>query len=219
MFLIAQGLSFRPGDRILTTDHEHPAGRMGWDWVARRYGVEVDALAISPGERDPETIVGQFAAAIRPETRISVLLAHPVHDRRQAACRRTLRIGTRTRLPCDRRRRTIGRSHAGRRQGDGLSRLCGQRSQMAHGTEGNRAPLPRSGNGRTARRPAASGRAACQFGLNRDRQHRRNAWARCCDRLCPGARSRIDRSAQHVASAGTSRCARRIAGNHDSGAA
>ena len=41
MFLIAQGLSFRPGDRILTTDHEHPAGRIGWDWVARRYGVEV----------------------------------------------------------------------------------------------------------------------------------------------------------------------------------
>ncbi len=70
MFLIAQGLSFRPGDRILTTDHEHPAGRMGWDWVARRYGVEVDTLAISPGERDPETIVAQFAAAIRPETRI-----------------------------------------------------------------------------------------------------------------------------------------------------
>ena len=70
MFLIAQGLSFRPGDRILTTDHEHPAGRMGWDWIARRYGVEVDALAISPGERDPETIVAQFAAAIRPETRI-----------------------------------------------------------------------------------------------------------------------------------------------------
>lgn len=70
MFLIAQGLSFRPGDRILTTDHEHPAGRMGWDWVARRFGVEVDTLAISPSERDPEAILEQFRAAIGPDTRV-----------------------------------------------------------------------------------------------------------------------------------------------------
>ncbi len=70
MFLLAQGLAFRPGDRILTTDHEHPAGRMGWDWVARRYGVEVDTLAIAPGEADPAAIIDQFRAAIRPETRV-----------------------------------------------------------------------------------------------------------------------------------------------------
>jgi selenocysteine lyase/cysteine desulfurase len=70
MFLLAQGLSFRPGDRILTTDHEHPAGRMGWDWVARRYGVEVDTLPISPGETNAEAIVNQFASAVRPETRV-----------------------------------------------------------------------------------------------------------------------------------------------------
>lgn len=70
MFLLAQGLTFRPGDRILTTNHEHPAGRMGWDWVARRYGLEVDTLAISPGENHPEAIVGQFSAVIRPETRL-----------------------------------------------------------------------------------------------------------------------------------------------------
>lgn len=70
MFLLAHGLSFRPGDRILTTDHEHPAGRMGWDWVVHRYGVEVDTLAIAPGEGDPQAIVAQFEAAIRPETRV-----------------------------------------------------------------------------------------------------------------------------------------------------
>lgn len=70
MFLIAQGLSFRPGDRVITTDHEHPAGRMGWDWVARRYGVEIDTLQMSPGESDPEAIVRQFTAAIRPETKV-----------------------------------------------------------------------------------------------------------------------------------------------------
>lgn len=70
MFLLAQGLSFAPGDRVLTTDHEHPAGRMGWDWVARRYGAEVDTLAISPATTDPAAIIGQFKAAIRPDTRV-----------------------------------------------------------------------------------------------------------------------------------------------------
>jgi selenocysteine lyase/cysteine desulfurase len=70
MFLLAQGLLFQPGDRILTTNHEHPAGRIGWDWVARRYGVEVDTVAISPGETDPDAIVEIFANAIQPRTRV-----------------------------------------------------------------------------------------------------------------------------------------------------
>ena len=70
MFLVAQGLELRPGDRILTTDHEHPGGRLGWEWVARRYGVQVDTLAISPAAADPQAIIDQFAAAIRPETRV-----------------------------------------------------------------------------------------------------------------------------------------------------
>ena len=70
MFLVGQGLSFQSGDRILITDHEHPAGRFGWEWVARRYGAVIDTIAISPAADDPRAIVEQFAAAIRPETRI-----------------------------------------------------------------------------------------------------------------------------------------------------
>ena len=70
MFLIAQGLDFRPGDRILTTDHEHPAGRLGWEWVARRHGITIDTLKISPAATDPRGIIEQFAAAVRPETRV-----------------------------------------------------------------------------------------------------------------------------------------------------
>ncbi len=70
MFMLAQGLQFRAGERILITDHEHPAGRLGWEWAARRYGVEIDMLAVSPHASDPQEIVEQFAAAIRPETRV-----------------------------------------------------------------------------------------------------------------------------------------------------
>lgn len=70
MFLIAQGLRWRAGDRVLITDHEHPAGRLGWEWAARRYGIAIDTLPMSPGSDDPQEIVEQFAAAIRPETRV-----------------------------------------------------------------------------------------------------------------------------------------------------
>ena len=70
MFLIAQGLDFQPGDRVLTTDHEHPAGRFGWEWAARRHGIHIDTLPIPPDAADPEKIVEAFATAIRPETRV-----------------------------------------------------------------------------------------------------------------------------------------------------
>lgn len=70
MFLIAQGLRLTHGDRILTTNHEHPGGRLGWEWAERRYGVQVDNIPISPDETDPASIVDRFADAIRPRTRV-----------------------------------------------------------------------------------------------------------------------------------------------------
>jgi selenocysteine lyase/cysteine desulfurase len=66
---VAQGLSLSPGDRILTTDQEHPGGRMCWDFVARRYGAVIDAVAIPPGENDADAIVARFAALVSPRTR------------------------------------------------------------------------------------------------------------------------------------------------------
>ncbi len=70
MFLIAQGLKLTHGDHILTTDHEHPGGRLGWDWVARRFGVQIDVVPIAPDECDPAAVVERFADAIRPRTRV-----------------------------------------------------------------------------------------------------------------------------------------------------
>lgn len=70
MFLIAQGLKFTHGDRILTTDHEHPGGRLGWEWAERRYGVQIDRVPIAPDERDPQAIVDRFADLIGPRTRV-----------------------------------------------------------------------------------------------------------------------------------------------------
>jgi selenocysteine lyase/cysteine desulfurase len=70
MFLIAQGLKFTHGDHVLTTDHEHPGGRLGWDWAARRFHIEVDAIPIAPDETDPQAIVERFADRILPRTRV-----------------------------------------------------------------------------------------------------------------------------------------------------
>ena len=70
MFMIAQGLDWRPGERVLITDHEHPAGRFGWEWARRRFGIEIDTLAISPAADDPRAIIEQFSGSIRPQTRL-----------------------------------------------------------------------------------------------------------------------------------------------------
>ena len=70
MFLIAQGLKLTHGDHVLTTNHEHPGGRLGWEWAARRYHIEVDAIPIAPNETDPQAIVERFADRILPRTRV-----------------------------------------------------------------------------------------------------------------------------------------------------
>ena len=67
---IAQGITWAPGDRILTTDQEHPGGRAAWDYVARRYGVVIDEVVIPPGENDAHAIVDRFAQRITPRTRV-----------------------------------------------------------------------------------------------------------------------------------------------------
>ena len=67
---IAQGLTLGAGDRVLTTDQEHPGGRVCWDYVARRYGVTLDIVAIPAGENDAQAIIDRFAKQITPRTRV-----------------------------------------------------------------------------------------------------------------------------------------------------
>jgi selenocysteine lyase/cysteine desulfurase len=67
---IAQGVTLAAGDHILTTDQEHPGGRVGWDFVAKRYGAVIDVVAIPPGENDAAAIVERFAKLVTPRTRV-----------------------------------------------------------------------------------------------------------------------------------------------------
>ena len=67
---VAQGLGLVSGDRVLTTDQEHPGGRVGWDYVARKHGVVIDLVVIPPGENDAQAIIDRFAKLITPRTRV-----------------------------------------------------------------------------------------------------------------------------------------------------
>ena len=67
---VAQGLTLGASDHVLTTDQEHPGGRVCWDYVVRRYGVTLDVVAIPPGENDAGAIVDRMAKAITPRTRV-----------------------------------------------------------------------------------------------------------------------------------------------------
>src|SRR5262249_42892978 len=67
---VAQGLSFRSGDRVVTTDQEHPGGTSCWEYVARRFGVGLDVVAIAPGEPDASVIIDSIAKAMTPRTRV-----------------------------------------------------------------------------------------------------------------------------------------------------
>jgi len=67
---VAQGLGLAAGDRVLTTDQEHPGGRVGWDYVVRKFGVVLDVVEIPPGENDAHAIIDRFARAVTPRTRV-----------------------------------------------------------------------------------------------------------------------------------------------------
>jgi selenocysteine lyase/cysteine desulfurase len=73
--LVAQGLDLQPGDEVLTTAHDHAAAAYPWLVQARRRGIKVVQLPQDGVPATPEAIVGRFAAAITPRTRV-IAFAH-----------------------------------------------------------------------------------------------------------------------------------------------
>jgi selenocysteine lyase/cysteine desulfurase len=70
MSIVAQGMRWTAGERVLTTDLEHDGGSLCWAYIARRHGVVVDRIPIALDEHESATIVRRFAAAITPATRV-----------------------------------------------------------------------------------------------------------------------------------------------------
>lgn len=67
---VAQGLDLARGDRVVTSDQEHPGGQSGWKHLARRHGVAIDVVKIAPSTHDAGRIVDDFKRAITLRTRV-----------------------------------------------------------------------------------------------------------------------------------------------------
>jgi len=65
----ALGLTWQPGDRVLTTDQEHEGGEVGWKHVARRHGVAIDRVPVGPLDA-PGAILDRLTTAWTANTRV-----------------------------------------------------------------------------------------------------------------------------------------------------
>ncbi len=68
--LIAEGLNLQPGDRVLTSNHEHGGGLGGWKYLVKRRGVHLDVARLGAPPESEDEVVAQFAAAIRHDTSV-----------------------------------------------------------------------------------------------------------------------------------------------------
>ena len=71
MNIVAQGLSWQPGDEIVTTTMEHEGGLLPLYVLRQRQGVIVNVVDI-PFEAGPDEILARLEAALTPRTRLLV---------------------------------------------------------------------------------------------------------------------------------------------------
>ena len=70
--IVATGFDWQPGDEVIITDEEHPSGALPWINLARRYGIVVHQLPMTP---DPDELIERLGALINSRTRL-VFLSH-----------------------------------------------------------------------------------------------------------------------------------------------
>lgn len=71
--MVATGIDWEPGDEVIITDEEHPAGSLPWMNLAQRRGVVVRKLALAPYET--EGLLDRLDELITERTRL-VCLSH-----------------------------------------------------------------------------------------------------------------------------------------------
>ena len=67
---VANGLELKAGDEVVLTDQEHPGALGPWELRAKRQGIVVKKVVIPVPTPDPETVVGRFADALSPRTKV-----------------------------------------------------------------------------------------------------------------------------------------------------
>jgi selenocysteine lyase/cysteine desulfurase len=74
---VINGLDLKPGDEVLMSNLEHPGHIGPWKLKEKRAGIVIKEVPLGPTTRSTDEIVGAFAAAIGPKTRI-ISLSHTV---------------------------------------------------------------------------------------------------------------------------------------------
>ncbi|MFO7893272.1 MAG: aminotransferase class V-fold PLP-dependent enzyme [Longimicrobiales bacterium] len=70
MNFVAQGLELKPGDEVLTTDHEHIGGLCCWELLAARRGVSLRQLPLPVPATSKAELVDLFRDAVTDRTRV-----------------------------------------------------------------------------------------------------------------------------------------------------
>ncbi|GMQ82707.1 MAG: cysteine desulfurase [Rhodothermia bacterium] len=73
MNAIADGLDLKAGDQILTTNHEHGGGMVGWQNLRKKLGVEIVYAKMPRFARSKQQLVDLIAERITPKTRVCSL--------------------------------------------------------------------------------------------------------------------------------------------------
>jgi selenocysteine lyase/cysteine desulfurase len=77
MNFVANGLDLKPGDEVLMSDMEHPAGIHPWKLKAAREGITVREVPLGLPPASVEEVVGAFETALNPSTRV-ISISHTV---------------------------------------------------------------------------------------------------------------------------------------------
>jgi selenocysteine lyase/cysteine desulfurase len=69
---VYNGLRLKPGQEILTTEHDHWSTMRSLDFVAQRTGAKISRISLydDPAFADPDEIVGRIKKALTPQTRV-----------------------------------------------------------------------------------------------------------------------------------------------------
>jgi isopenicillin-N epimerase len=74
---VINGLDLREGDEVLMSNLEHPGHIGPWKLKEKRVGIKIKEVPLSPTTKSVDEIVGAFAAAITPKTRV-ISVSHTV---------------------------------------------------------------------------------------------------------------------------------------------
>ena len=76
--LVACALQFKPGDEILITNHEHPGGRVGWEYLEKYHQIRITRIDLDHQFLSADEIVEKFRRRITRNTRV-LSVAHVLY--------------------------------------------------------------------------------------------------------------------------------------------